>query len=212
MAIHIPKSRAGNTTPQSIQTNRNTTDKVAAYKKHLNDSFDKGTSKPTPSGFEPKKATGLVMPDNQPQVLRAVSLGEENPPGGSDDCAYCGPETGTLPDKGYKKMGKEEQYAEAVMQLGRNFSTVDTAYADTGLGHWGDGDGEIGLDDLKAIAYNPKFHKDLRRACRFLLDNPEYFTRLETAGDNSEFDGKIHKSDINAEYDNFDNLKRDGVG
>jgi hypothetical protein len=100
-------------------------------------------------------------------------------------------------------MSKEEQYAEAVRQLGRNFSTVDTAYGDTGLGHWGDGDGEIGLDDLKTVAYNPKFsgdeYKDLRRACRFLLDNPEYFTRLETAGDNSEFDGKIHQSDINAE-------------
>jgi hypothetical protein len=81
MAIHIPKSRAGNTTPQSIQTNRNTTDKVAAYKKHLDDLFEKGASKPTLSGFEPKKATGLVMPDNQPQVLRAISSGEENSPG-----------------------------------------------------------------------------------------------------------------------------------
>lgn len=196
MSINIPKSRAVNTTPQNIQRSGNAVDKSLASKKQLSDGFENGKPNPTLAALDPKKVTGLPTSP----VCRAS--GE-----GSDDFDTP-PDHGQLPKKEtFKKMGPEERYAEAVYQLGRWFSTVDEAYNTSGRGFIKEDD-IIGLNDLEAIVNDPMFsgdeYKDLRRACRFLLEHPEYFTRLETAGKDSEFDGKIHRDDIWAEWRNLD--------
>jgi hypothetical protein len=86
-----------------------------------------------------------------------------------------------------------QQYSGAVSTLQSNFDLLDTA---AGVGGK---DGLIGRDDLKAALENPNLPKEIKDACRFLLDNPSAWNKLDVGAGQGGVDGLISRGDLEAE-------------
>lgn len=83
------------------------------------------------------------------------------------------------------------QYREAIDVLRANWATFDTAATKR--------DGFVQRADIEAIANNPNASEVMRNAAQFLIDNPEYFNRLEMAAGIGGKDGTIGFPDLTAE-------------
>ncbi|MBI5546893.1 MAG: hypothetical protein HY901_23670 [Deltaproteobacteria bacterium] len=86
----------------------------------------------------------------------------------------------------------DQQWASALDQVNKYFDLLDAA---AGIGGK---DGLIGRCDLEAAVNNPGLPKELREACRFLIQNPATFNQLETSAGVGACDGLIGKSDVEA--------------
>lgn len=75
--------------------------------------------------------------------------------------------------------------------LKENWATFDTAA--------GVRDGLVSRADLERLRDNPTSHGQLREAAQFLLDHPEYFSRLEMAAGVGGRDGIVGMIDVDAE-------------
>lgn len=83
------------------------------------------------------------------------------------------------------------QYREAIDVVRANWATFDTASTRQ--------DGLVQRADIQAIASNPNASEVMRNAAQFLIDNPEYFNRLEVAAGIGGKDGTIGFVDLTAE-------------
>ena len=83
------------------------------------------------------------------------------------------------------------KYRDAVETLAANFATFETADGARGS--------NITRQDLRNIASNPNASPKLKEAAQFLLDNPEYFNRLEMAANVGGKDGIIGMLDLKHE-------------
>lgn len=99
---------------------------------------------------------------------------------------------------------KITDYRHAVDVLEANFATFDTAS--------GRRDGLFTRADLAKVANNPHASDQLRDAARFLLDNPEYYNRLELAANIGGKDGIIGIADLRSEKARVDHdIEKYGV-
>ena len=85
-----------------------------------------------------------------------------------------------------------KKFSDSVDALKDNFDLLDTA---AGIGGK---DGFIGKNDLEAAVKNPSLPKELRDACRFLLENPSAWNQLDVGAGIGDCDGIIAKCDIDA--------------
>lgn len=83
------------------------------------------------------------------------------------------------------------KYREAIDVLRANFETFDTAASAN--------DGLLTRADLAQVAGNQNASQQMRSASQFLLDNPEYFNRLEMAANIGGKDGLIGFIDLTSE-------------
>ncbi|MCL2626148.1 MAG: hypothetical protein FWD46_04955 [Cystobacterineae bacterium] len=94
------------------------------------------------------------------------------------------------------------EFRNALSMLNLYFDMLDTAAGK------GKKDGKISRKDLEAAMNNPAFPKELREACRFLLNNPAAFNRLDIAAGIGRCDGIIGKKDVAAAL----NIGKTGLG
>lgn len=85
-----------------------------------------------------------------------------------------------------------KKFSNAVDVLKGNFDLLDTA---AGIGGK---DGFIGKNDLEAAMRNPDIPKEVRDACRFLLENPSAWNQLDVGAGIGNCDGIIAKCDVDA--------------
>lgn len=96
------------------------------------------------------------------------------------------------------------KYRESIDVLRANWATFDSA--STGR------DGFVQRADIEAIASNPNASEMMRNAAQFLIDNPEYFNRLEMAAGVGGKDGTIGFIDLTAEVKRINaDIKEFGV-
>lgn len=86
----------------------------------------------------------------------------------------------------------ENKMKGALDQVGQWFDLLDTASGKGGK------DGLIGRCDLEVAVNDTSLPRELREACRFLLENAVAFNHLETAAGLGECDGLIGKCDVEA--------------
>ncbi|HCF61430.1 MAG TPA: hypothetical protein DFS52_25960 [Myxococcales bacterium] len=85
-----------------------------------------------------------------------------------------------------------KKFSNAVDVLKNNFDLLDTA---AGVGSK---DGFIGKIDLEAALKNPDMPKEVKDACRFLLENPSAWNQLDVGAGIGNCDGIIAKCDVDA--------------
>ncbi|MGI5864503.1 MAG: hypothetical protein ACOX6T_20970 [Myxococcales bacterium] len=95
---------------------------------------------------------------------------------------------------GYATSSEEwnKKFSDSVNVLRNNFDLLDTA---AGVGGK---DGFIGKNDLEAAMRNPNLPKEIRDACRFLLNNPSAWNQLDVGAGIGKCDGIIGRCDVDA--------------
>lgn len=86
--------------------------------------------------------------------------------------------------------GLQEQYTQ-LKTLEENFDQIDMRYLGPLFGH----DGHIDMDDLQHLSASPNCPPDVKRAVRYLMENPALYHKLAQSG------GAITRSDIEMAMD-----------
>ena len=121
--------------------------------------------------------------------------GKPRPPGTDPNTPLQLPEDDSLMRQ--PQYFKNTDYEKAVKQIAQYFDEVSKASTKNGT---------IDKKDLKAVLTDPKFqgdeYKELREACKFLMDNKDAFQKFKGAGDLGFMDS-ISKKDVDAEMKRF---------